>query len=120
MEKEHTVKKFLTNWDILQLKQVRYSVRDEIVVEDNSIVILYNDPNNEGFWGSVYVLKQYRGKQIFLKRLQHFMIAVVTLEECGLEEYLLSRKINHKVLRHSKAYKLIQNEYNYKSNETNS
>jgi hypothetical protein len=96
-----------------QLLKFGYSVRDEIVVEDNSIVTLYNDPNNEGFWGSVYVLKQYRGKQIFLKRLQQFMIAVVTLEECGLEEYLLSRKINHKVLRHSKAYKLIQNEYKY-------
>jgi len=94
-----------------QLLKFGYSVKEEIVVENNSIVTLYNDPNNDGFWGSVYVLKQHRGKQIFLKRLQQFMIAVVTLEECDLEEYLLSRRINHKVLRHSKAYKLIQNEY---------
>lgn len=94
-----------------QLLKFGYSVKEEIVVENNSIVTLYDDPNNDGFWGSVYVLKQHRGKQIFLKRLQQFMITVVTLEECGLEDYLVSRKINHKLLRHSNAYKLIQNEY---------
>lgn len=94
-----------------QLLKFGYSVKEEIVIEDNSIVTLYNDPNNDGFWGSVYVFKQHRGKQIFLKRLQQFMIAVVTLEECGLENYLVSRKISHKVLRHSNAYKFIQNEY---------
>lgn len=94
-----------------QLLKFGYSVKEEFVVEDNSIITLYNDPNNDGFWGSIYVLKQYRGKQIFLKRLQQFMIAVVTLEECGLEDYLISRKINHKILRHTNSYKLIQNEY---------
>jgi hypothetical protein len=94
-----------------QLLKFGYSVKEELVVEGNSIVTFYNDPNNDGFWGSVYVLKQHRGKQIFLKRLQQFMIAVVTLEECGLEDYLISRKINHKVLRHSNSYKLIQSEY---------
>jgi hypothetical protein len=94
-----------------QLLKFGYSVKKEFIVENNSIVTIYNDPNDDGFWGSIYVLKQHRGKQIFLKRLQQFMIAIVTFEECGLEDYLVSRKINHKILKHSNSYKLIQKEY---------
>lgn len=94
-----------------QLAKFGYTVKDELVVEDNSIVTFYNHPNDHTTWGSVYIIEQFRGRQIFLKRLQQFMIAVVTLEECGIEDYLVKRKINHKVLKHSLAYKTIQNCY---------
>jgi hypothetical protein len=94
-----------------QLLKFGWTVKEEIVVDDNSIVTLYNDPRKEGIWGSVYVLKQHRGKQVFLKRIQQFMIGIVTLSECNLGEYLKSRKINHITLEHSAAYRLIQHEY---------
>lgn len=94
-----------------QLSKFGYTVKEEIIVEDNSIVTLYDDTNGENFWGSVYILKQYRGKQLFIKRIQQFLISILTIDECGIEDYLISRKINNKVLTHSNAYKIIQDEY---------
>lgn len=60
---------------------------------------------------AIYVLKPYRGNQIFIKRLQQIMLPVITLEDCKIAEYLNKIKCNHIELKHSNAYKLIQSIY---------
>jgi hypothetical protein len=92
-----------------QLKKFGVSVIKEIDCGD-SIVTLYNYPTYPHY-GSVYVLKQYRGNQVFIKRVQQYQIAILTLEECGITSYLKKIKCNHLELKHSQAYKLIQNYY---------
>jgi len=94
-----------------QIGKFGYSLYSETVVDGKSIVTIYRDPNNEGNWGSVYVLKQFRGNQVFIKNIQQFMIAIVTLDECNIVPYLSKRKINYISLEHSNAYRLIQKYY---------
>lgn len=106
------------NLRYLQLKKFGFVPREELVVEGNSVVTLYDSPTNENY-GSVYVLKQFRGQQIFIKRIQQFMIKIVTLEECDISSYLNKIKCEYTELKHSPAYKLTQEIYgDSKTNRT--
>ena len=78
--------------------------------DDKSIITYYNTPFGN-MYGSIYILKQFTGNQLFIKNLQIFGIAVLTLEECGIVGYLEKIKCNHIVLKHSDAYKLVQQYY---------
>ena len=92
-----------------QLLKFGVTVREEIQCED-SIVTLFDCPWGD-FYGSVYVLKQFRGKQVFIKRLQQFQIAIITLKECNISSYLKKIKCNYIELEHSESYKLVQEIY---------
>lgn len=97
-----------------QLLKFGVTVEKEINCGD-SIVTLFNSPFGN-YYGSIYVLKQYRGQQIFIQRLQQFQIAIITLKECDISSYLKKIKCNYIELEHSESYKLIQN--TYKDNKT--
>lgn len=103
-------KKYLS-YKYKQIRKFGYLVDEEIEVDNKSIVTLYKDPNGDNYWGSIYVLKQFRRNQIFIKNLQQFMIAIVTLEECKIKDYLDIIKVRYKLLKHSDAYKKIQEFY---------
>jgi hypothetical protein len=92
-----------------QLLKFGVTVRKEIDC-GNSIVTLFNSPFGN-YYGSIYILKQYRGQQIFIQRLQQFQIAIITLKECNISSYLKKIKCNYIELEHSESYKLIQNVY---------
>lgn len=98
-----------------QLLKFGVTISEEIHCED-SIVTFYNSPKGN-FYGSIYVLKQFRGNQVYIKRLQQFQIAVITLEECKLSSYLKKIKCSHTIFKHSEAYKLIQTVYKDKRAE---
>lgn len=89
-----------------QLLKFGIKVVSEAVVENNSIVTFYDNG-----YGSIYILKQFRGKSIYKQRLQQFQIPILTIEECDIISYLLKIRCSHKVLTHSLAYKLIQEKY---------
>lgn len=94
-----------------QLGKFGFYLKDKFVIENNSIVSIYKNPFDAGYYGSVYILKQYREKRLFSKRVQEFMITIVTLDECNLSDFLESKEINHIVLNHSSAYKIMQQYY---------
>lgn len=92
-----------------QLLKFGVTVKEEIHCVD-SIVTLFDCPWGD-FYGAVYVLKQFRGNQVFIKRVQQFQIAIITLEECKISSYLKKIKCSYIELTHSAAYKLSQKAY---------
>lgn len=94
----------------LQLKKFGVTVNEEIYTKD-SIITLYDIDGKPSLYGSIYVLAQHRGKQVFIKRLQQFMIQILTLGECQIQGYLEKIKCEHRVIHHSLSYKCIQEYY---------
>lgn len=75
-------------------------------------IYFYTCPHIQGGpWASIYLLENFRGKQNYTRLLQQWQVAILTLKECEIEDYLISRKVYHAVFEHSPAYKLISSYY---------
>lgn len=89
-----------------ELASVRISVVEELNYEDKAVVTIYSN----GF-GSLYILKDFRGIGLYKKLLQIFMIPIVTMEDCKIVPYLESIGCTHMVVSPSNAYLKIREYY---------
>ena len=94
-----------------QLSKFGFLLKDEIVVDNHSIVSLYQYNNSQELFGSIYILHDFRGKGHYPKIREQFDLHIVSFEECAIESYLLKKNIPYLILKHSAAYQLIQSFY---------
>jgi len=93
-----------------QLRKFGITMRMERYISNKKCIIThYKSP--VGNWDSLYLLKSATGQGNYEKLVKEYKLKIVTLEECGLEEYLKAKDIKHMVLKHSPAYKLVQDFY---------
>ena len=94
-------------------KQLRkFDIRmtmERYISDDKSIITYFRTPIGE--WQSVYLLKEATGQGNYERLINQHRLKIVTLQECGLEDYLKAKDIKHMVLKHSPAYKLVQEFY---------
>lgn len=94
-------------------KQLRkFGIRmsmERYTCDDKSIITHYKSPI--GNWDSLYLLKGATGQGNYERLVKKHKLKIVTLEECGLEDYLKAKNIEHIMLKHSPAYKLVQEFY---------
>jgi hypothetical protein len=94
-------------------KQLRkFGVRmtmERYTCAEQSIITHYKSP--VGDWDSLYLLKKATGQGNYERLVKKYKLKIVTLEECGLTEFLEAKNIKHMVLKHSPAYKLVQDYY---------
>ena len=86
-----------------------YPKSENILEKFGSILTTYDTPFGE--YHSVYILKSFTGKGIYKELVRDRKLRILTLDECDLVTYLLKNEIEHIVLKHSNAYKLVQKFY---------
>lgn len=93
-----------------QLLRLGYLLVGTTTTEEG-VVLSYFKKDNQ-IYQSLYILKDYRGKGLFLKH-KFRIYPVLTSVECGIADYLVKNDINHVVesLEPFAEYKLISNYY---------
>lgn len=100
------VKEQYLNTRYKELASIGITVLEELYYEDKAIITNYSNG-----YSSIYILKQHRGQQLFIKLLQIFMIKIITMNTCNITDYLNKIRCNHIVVEPSKAYILIRDYY---------
>jgi len=77
---------------------------------------LLNDSKEDKLYMSIYILESYRGKNLYDKYYKEYRLPILTSYECELEEFLISKKYNYKIVKivDTTEYEIIQNYYGSK------
>lgn len=79
---------------------------------DKAIINLYE--KDEEIFGAIYILEQYRNIGLYMELIEQFNInKIVTLEECGISNYLKRKNIDFIEHKHTPSYKTIQRYYGF-------